>query len=118
MKALVTGPSSFIGSTLIEELDTLGFEVCALLEKNPSRKNLEGLKFQGIDGDLSDFDSLCRSIREMDYVFHLAELTAARSRNVLFEQNAKNTETLARAVAVARPDLSRFVYVSSMAAAG
>jgi nucleoside-diphosphate-sugar epimerase len=118
MKALVTGASGFIGSTLIEELNTLGFEVHALLRKSSLNQNLEGLEYKRIDGDLSDFESLSSAVREVDYVFHLAGTTQARTRSEFFQVNAHGTERLVRAVSRYRSNLTRFVFVSSLAAAG
>jgi dihydroflavonol-4-reductase len=118
MKALVTGASGFIGSTLIEELGTLGFDVRALMRRTSSSANLESLKYERIDGDLSDSDSLRRAIRDVNYVFHLAGAITARDRNDFLIHNAEGTRRLAEAVAEVRPGLSRFVYVSSLAAGG
>lgn len=118
MKALVTGATGFIGSTLVEELDTLGFEVFALMRKGSSSANLEGLKFKRVDGDLSNQESLNLAVQNMDYVFHLAGATTARNRAAFFEANALGTGRLAKAVAEFQPKLTRFVYVSSLAAAG
>jgi dihydroflavonol-4-reductase len=121
MKALVTGASGFIGSTLIEELGTLGFEVSALMRKTSSSSNLEGLRMNRLEGDLSDEASLraaLRKIPDLDYVFHVAGVTAGPNREFYFEHNARGTARLAQAVADERPGLQRFVYVSSLAAAG
>jgi len=118
MRALVTGASGFIGSTLIEELGTLGFDVHALMRKTSIADNLDGLKYQRVEGDLSDFESLKRAVKEVDYVFHLAGATFAKDRAAYFKHNAEGTRRLAEAVAEARPGLTRFVYVSSLAAAG
>jgi dihydroflavonol-4-reductase len=118
MRALVTGASGFIGSTLIEELGTLGFKVDALMRKTSSPANLEGLDFRRVEGDLADESSLRQAVREVDYVFHLAGVTKARNRAGYFEHNTEGTERLARVVAEERPGLSRFVYVSSLAASG
>ena len=118
MKALVTGATGFIGSTLVEELDTLGFEVFALMRRASSSANLEGLKYQIIEGDLSNQDSLNKAVQGMDYVFHLAGATTAPNRLGYFEANSEGTRRLAKAVADFQPQLARFVYVSSLAAAG
>jgi nucleoside-diphosphate-sugar epimerase len=118
MKALVTGASGFIGSTLIEELGTLGFEAHALMRRTSSPANLKGLQYRKVEGDLSDLASLRRAVRGMDYVFHLAGMTAALSKRDYFEFNAEGTKRLAQAVAEENPGLARFVYVSSLAAGG
>lgn len=118
MKALVTGASGFIGSALIEELSTLGFEVHALMRKTSSSANLEGLAYQRVEGDVSDLASLKRAVTEMDYVFHLAGVISAPTKNAYYECNAEGTRKLAEAVAEKCPSLTRFVYVSSLAAGG
>jgi len=121
MKALVTGASGFIGSTLIEELGTLGFDVYALMRRSSSSANLEGLRMTRLEGDLSNQESLraaLRKIPELDYVFHLAGATAGPNREYYFEHNARGTARLARAIAEEKPGLQRFVHVSSLAAAG
>jgi nucleoside-diphosphate-sugar epimerase len=118
MRALVTGASGFIGSTLIEELGTLGFDVQALMRRSSSAANLEGLKYERVEGDLCDFESLKRAVKDVDYVFHLAGTIAAPNREGYFEHNCEGTKRLAQAVAEARPGLTRFVFVSSLAAGG
>ena len=118
MKALVTGASGFIGSHLIEELGTLGFDVHALMRASSKSQNLEGLKFRSFEGDLSDEKSLKKAVKGMDYVFHLAGAISARNEEEFFESNAKGTQRLARATADSGARLSRFVFVSSLAAAG
>src|SRR4051812_773850 len=72
MKALVTGASGFIGSTLIEELGTLGFDVRALMRKSSPQGNLEGLRYERVEGSLDDLESLKRAVKDVDYIFHLA----------------------------------------------
>ncbi|MEK6705741.1 MAG: NAD-dependent epimerase/dehydratase family protein [Bdellovibrionota bacterium] len=118
MKALVTGASGFIGSTLVETLVQKDFDVRVLMRRSSSAANLEGMKYTRIDGDLSDFESLKRAVQGTNYVFHLAGLTAARDEEVFFKANAAGTELLARAVSETSGLPSRFVYISSLAAAG
>ncbi|HAR42005.1 MAG TPA: hypothetical protein DCS07_05140 [Bdellovibrionales bacterium] len=118
MKALITGASGFIGSTLIEKLHQLGFEIRALMRSSSSLKNLNGMHYERFEGHLGDFESLKKAVSGVDYVFHLAGATAAPDRDAYFEANAWGTERLARAVAEVNPGLKRFVLVSSLAAAG
>src|ERR1035437_7835988 len=116
MKALVTGASGFIGSHLVERLSELGIEAHALMRKSSSSANLGGVRFRRGEGDLSDLASLRKAVKGMDLVFHLAGVTAAKTREGYFVHNAKGTRNLAQAVAEENPGLKRFVYVSSLAA--
>jgi nucleoside-diphosphate-sugar epimerase len=118
MKALITGASGFIGSTLIEDWVGRGHQAFALLRKTSDLSNLKGLTYTRVDGDLSNFEALKKAVAGMDYVFHLAGTVTAPNRAAFFKHNAEGTKLLAQAVAEAAPNLKRFVYVSSLAAAG
>ena len=118
MKALVTGASGFIGSTLIEYLIKKGVDVHALMRRTSSSAYLDQLNFTRVEGDLSSAEGLQKAVTGMDYVFHLAGATAAPNRNSYFESNALGTARLAQAVAEVNPGLKRFVHISSLAAAG
>jgi dihydroflavonol-4-reductase len=122
MKALVTGGSGFIGSTLIDALTRRGISVAVLMRKTSSDRNLQGLKYERVEGDISDFASLKNAVAGVDVVFHLAGVLAAKDRAEYFHFNADGTENLARAAAEANREktaqVSRFVYVSTLAAGG
>ncbi len=118
IKALVTGATGFIGSTLIEQLNQKGVDTYALMRKSSNTYNLEGLKYTRVEGDLSDYPSLCEAVKGMDYVFHLAGVISGLNREYYFEHNSKGTLRVARAVAEENENLKRLVYVSSLAAAG
>lgn len=118
MKAFVTGATGFIGSTLIENLLKKDFEVYALMRKSSNPTNLKGLNYHRIEGDLSDYPTLCEAVKNMDYVFHLAGVISGPNREYYFEHNAKGTLRVARAVAEENDIIKKFVYVSSLAAAG
>lgn len=118
MKALVTGASGFIGSTLVEELVKQGLEVRALLRKTSSRQFLESLPIEIVEGELSDRNSLQSAVKGTDYVFHVAGAVSARDQDSYFRHNTQCTMDLAQSVAQENPGLRRFVFVSSLAAGG
>lgn len=118
MKALVTGATGFIGSHLAEELVKRGYEVTCLVRKTSDQRWIEGLKADMIFGDCEREDSLLHIPQEYDYIFHLAGLTKAKNEEDFFSANVKGTENLLRVVSKNAAGLKRFVYLSSLAAAG
>lgn len=118
MKALITGATGFIGSHLAEQLSSQGVETCALMRASSHPRNLGSTRFQRVEGDLLDPNSLRKAVKGMDVVFHLAGVVTGPNRNYFFMHNARGTQALAEAVARENPQLKRFVYVSSLAAGG
>ncbi|OGW53194.1 MAG: hypothetical protein A2Y81_09735 [Nitrospirae bacterium RBG_13_43_8] len=118
MKALVTGATGFIGSHLCAELAKRGYQVTCLIREKSDRKWVENIDVKLITGDCKSLDSLFPAVTDTDYVFHLAGLTKACSLDDFFCTNTKGTENLIRAVAEKNPKIKRFVYLSSLAAAG
>lgn len=118
MKALVTGATGFIGSHLVEELIKRGYLVTCLARKTSNLKWIEGLKADILFGDCEDEGSLNQLPADLDIVFHLAGLTKARRDKDFFCVNGRGTENLLKTVLVRVPGLKRFVYLSSLAAAG
>jgi len=121
---LVTGAAGFIGSHLTEALVKSGRIVRALVQKDS--RHLEFVKGLGVEifyGDLMDKGSLGRALEGVDEVFHLAAAVRPAgwfySRAGLFKEldrvNHIGTRNLAEA---ARGRVKKFVYYSSIAAAG
>jgi nucleoside-diphosphate-sugar epimerase len=112
--AFLTGGTGFVGSHLIEVLLKQGHRVRALVR---SPKKAEALGISGVEwiaGDLGSVEALREGAQGADVVFHVAGLVAARSMD---EYLAVNRDGTAR-VLEASPAASRFVLVSSLAAAG
>ena len=103
MKALVTGATGFIGSHLCEELARRGYEVTCLVREKSDLKWIENIDLKLITGDCNSIDSLFPAVTDNDYVFHLAGLTKACSKDDFFCANAEGTENLIRAVAEKNP---------------
>lgn len=80
MAVLVTGGAGFIGSNLVDELLTQGFEVTVL--DNFSEGRIENLsrwrnnpKLEVIRGDIKDYDLVRRACDHKSWVFHLAAMS-------------------------------------------
>jgi 2-alkyl-3-oxoalkanoate reductase len=116
MKALVTGATGFVGSHLAEALREKGDEVTALVRSPSKAAALGPLGVRVVPGDLDDPASLARAVEGQDVVFHVAGLVAARDEHGFLRTNRDGTANLVDAAGRAR--VSRFVYVSSMAAGG
>lgn len=78
INVLVTGAAGFIGSHLVEELMGLGARITAFI-RYTSRASLGFLSSLKSDlhiiaGDLTEFESVYRAMKDQEYVFHLGAL--------------------------------------------
>ncbi len=118
MKALLTGATGFIGSFMAEHLLEKGYEVRCLVRTSSNLQWIADLDIQCYYGSLGDLDSLRRGLQDVDYVFHLAGLTKAMSRDEFNTANVLGTKNLLQVLLENNTKLKRFVFVSSQAAAG
>ncbi|MGH7518053.1 MAG: NAD-dependent epimerase/dehydratase family protein [Gemmatimonadales bacterium] len=116
MRALVTGATGFVGSHLVEALRSGGHHVAALVRTPGKAAALTALGVEQVRGELSDRDALARAAEGRDAIFHVAGLTAAVDEAGYLRANQDGTRALLEAAE--RAGAGRFVYVSSMAAAG
>ena len=116
MRWFVTGATGFIGTTLVEKLRARGDEVLALVRDPGRASELRAMGAELVRGDVARPDSLSDAVPEVDVVVHLAGLVKALTREELFAVNAEGTRSLAGIAA--RSGRTRFVLVSSLAAAG
>ncbi len=77
-KVLVTGAGGFIGSHLVEELTGLGAQVTAFVRytSRASAGFLASLTgdLRIVAGDLTEFESVYKAMKDQEYVFHLGAL--------------------------------------------
>lgn len=118
MKAAVTGATGFIGSHLVEALLQRGDEVVCLIRKTSNLRWLKSLGLNFVYGDLRYGENLEQFVSEADQVFHLAGLTKARDETEYFTANTLSTQRLLEVIQKVNPNLQRFVFLSSAAAAG
>jgi nucleoside-diphosphate-sugar epimerase len=118
LRALVTGATGFIGSHLVEELLRRGFEVRCLIRRTSDTRFLETLGVELVPGDYQDPDSLAPAVADIDHVFHLAAVLTALTWEEYRRANVEATKNLLAACLARNPGLRRFVFVSSISAAG
>ncbi len=116
--ALVTGGTGFVGSHLAAYLLKKEISVRCLVRQTSNHRWLDGLDVEISSGDLSDEASLNRAVSHVDAVFHLAGETSSFSEEVYYQSNVVGTVKLLKAIIQVNPQIKRFVYVSSLAAAG
>jgi nucleoside-diphosphate-sugar epimerase len=118
MKALVTGATGFIGSHLVEELRRRGDEVVCLVRRTSRLGELEKLGVRFVIGDCRDKASLGKAVAGADFVFHLAAVINAPDWEAYYRTNFLGTRNLLEACEERNPGLRKFVFVSSISAAG
>jgi dihydroflavonol-4-reductase len=116
MRALVTGATGFLGSSVARVLRAEGHEVRVLARKAANRANLRELDgVEVAEGDLRDRASLGRALEGCDALFHVAASYTLWSRdpNELYESNVGGTKAIMEE-ALAK-GIERVVYTSSVA---
>jgi nucleoside-diphosphate-sugar epimerase len=118
MKALITGASGFIGSHLADLLLARGYSVRVLLRTTSRLEWLQDPRFEHVYGDLFDEEALRRAVEGVDYIYHLAGVTRAKSAEEYFRANQQGTRNLLDAVRRHAAHARRFVQISSQTAVG
>ena len=114
---LVTGSTGFIGLRMLSYLAKEGVIIRAFLRPESSGGAVpEGLEI--IRGSFGDKDSLARAVRGVDRIVHLAGLTKALDEAGYDAGNVMPVRNLLDAVKRHNPTLKRFLFVSSLTAAG
>jgi len=117
-KALVTGATGFIGSHLVQGLVEENWDVTCLIRSKSRTDFLQKFPVRFVEGSANDIDSLGKAVNGQDYVFHLAGRIRPASRVDYDIANHQLTRNLIQSCLKKNPSLKRFVYVSSISAAG
>ena len=117
-EVLVTGANGFIGSHLVDGLISAGCKVHCIVRKT---SNLRWVQLKAVKLHLVDLRNPSFKIPELhniDYVFHCAGLTKAKSRKEYFDINARVCETLYEQCLQFGERIKEIIHLSSLAAAG
>ena len=118
MKALVTGATGFIGSSLVRELLKDGVEVRVLIRKNSNTKNIDGLNLDRAYGDVRDKESVKAALKGCDTFYQTAALYEfwGPSKKDYYDVNVEGTK--ASLQAALEQGVPKVVHTSSIAALG
>jgi len=117
-KALVTGATGFIGSHLVETLIAQNWEVTCLVRPTSRIEFLKKFLVLFVESQPEELKSLEKAVKDQDYIFHLAGRIHSARREVYESANHLLTRNLVQACLAKNPNLKRFVYISSISAAG
>jgi dihydroflavonol-4-reductase len=116
--ALVTGATGFVGINLVHALLKKGYAVACLVRSTSNTRALQNLPVQLLQGDLQDLSALRTLRAPLHSVYHVAGAIKAPDRNRFFQINQVGTRNLLETLKETNPGLRRFIYISSLAAAG
>ncbi|HET6679844.1 MAG TPA: NAD(P)-dependent oxidoreductase [Gemmatimonadaceae bacterium] len=116
MNVLVTGATGFVGGHLVSHLLAGGHRVTALVRDEARGAPLVRQGVRVVTGTVDDRDALAVACDGADTIMHVAGLTRALNGREFHRVNVDGTRRLLETAAATRA--ARFMYVSSLAAAG
>lgn len=107
-----------MGSHLVDKLLEKNYEVYCLKRKTSSTKWLDGKNIKYVEGDLFSNEVLETCIKDMDFIFHVAGVVKAKTKEGFYHDNFDSTKNLLEITYKVNPGLKKFIFVSSLAACG
>lgn len=108
MKCLVTGAGGYIGNSLVKRLVNEGHEVSGLINK--SKPKISENKVTYIQGDITDIDTLKKTIKDIEIIFHCAALVKDYgSKKKFYKVNFEGTKNLVELSESI--DIKRFIFI-------
>jgi nucleoside-diphosphate-sugar epimerase len=116
MKILLTGATGFVGGAILEDLTQNNEIVRVLVRESSDISNLKNCEI--VRADYKKQESLHGAIKDVEAIVHCGGIVRAKDKAAYFEANVENTIRLCRAALEVKPNLKKFVFISSQAAMG
>lgn len=117
VSVLITGANGFVGSRLCARFIADGYHVIAGVRDGSDGTLIESLDLEYRFGDITQPETLPEMVQGVDYIIHNAGIVKAGTSDKFYEINQRGTRNILEA-AGANQNLRKFVYISSLAAAG
>jgi len=119
-RVLITGATGFVGYHLIKSALDNDLEVYANVRQTSTASHLKDFPINYVDLDFSSIYLLKENIEEKkyDYIVHAAAVTKAKKLDDYNQVNAIYTRNLALAASRSAHSITKFVFISSLAALG
>lgn len=114
----VTGATGFLGSHLVDRLIADGNTVRAMVRRTSNLRWLQGKPVECMECSFRNPDTLIPFVRNADYIYHVAGVVKARTREEYFFGNETATRELLAAAEAHAPGCRRLLLVSSLTASG
>lgn len=112
-RILITGATGFVGKHLIEMIDSTAHQV-VLLTRDPKKLEQVSDRFEIVQGDLNDLDSLKKACAHVDVLINLA--AEVRDNDLLEKTNVQGTRNLIEAIQTS--GIGRVIHLSSVGVVG
>lgn len=118
MAILITGGTGFIGSRLMAELSGQGQNIHLLCRHTPTLSEFQQSNIRIFNGDITDIESVKRSLEGVDQVYHLAAYARlwAKDSSVFRKINVEGTRNVLTAAKSA--GVKKVVYTSTAGVIG
>lgn len=92
---LLTGATGFLGGYVLEELVKRGHEVTCFVRKTSNLEKIKQLNVPYIFGELDDFKSICKALKDKEALINIASLGFGHAPNII---NACQEMNIKRAI--------------------